>query len=364
MTIKTETLEPGERIINALRQLYQSYGYKQYKVSKFEEYDLYMENKKFLMSEQVLTFSDMNGKLMALKPDITLSIIKNTRDEDRIRKLCYNETVYRVPRNAYGFCEIMQTGLECIGQIDAYAAAEVLMLAARSLQEISRDYVLDVSDMGVISALLAEAELPEEAQRRILDAVGEKNQHGLGPVCAQYGVPENIETLLKTLISTYGPLDETLAKMEKLSLPAGCAEALAGLGEISGLLKLYGLENINLDFSVVNDMDYYNGLVFRGFIKGIPVGVLSGGRYDNLMIKMGKHSQAIGFAVYLDELERFMDTERKYDVDTLIIYDPEGDLTKAAAMAEELRAGGKTVRVQPENTEDLSAREVIYVNGR
>ncbi|MBQ3405011.1 MAG: ATP phosphoribosyltransferase regulatory subunit, partial [Oscillospiraceae bacterium] len=226
MTIKPETLGVGERMIIGLRQLYQSYGYKQYKVSKFEEYDLYMENKKFLMSEQVLTFSDMNGKLMALKPDITLSIIKNTRDDERLRKLCYNETVYRVPRNAYGFREIMQTGLECIGEIDAYAAAEVLMLAARSLEEISGDYVLDISDMGIISALLTQVQLPEDARREILVAVGEKNPHGLGLVCSHYGVSEKDEKLLSALISTYGPLEETLEKVEKLELPAACREVI------------------------------------------------------------------------------------------------------------------------------------------
>ncbi|MBQ3404803.1 MAG: ATP phosphoribosyltransferase regulatory subunit, partial [Oscillospiraceae bacterium] len=136
------------------------------------------------------------------------------------------------------------------------------------------------------------------------------------------------------------------------------------LREICGLLKLYNLGNLNLDFSVVNDMDYYNGLVFRGFIKGIPVGVLSGGRYDNLMIKMGKHSQAIGFAVYLDELERFMFARREYDVDTLILYDPAGDMARTVALAESCRAKGNTVRVQPEGTENIRAREVIHANGR
>ena len=70
-------LKKDEQAIFLLRKLYQNYGYQSYKMSRFEEYDLYVRNKDFLVSDQVITFSDKNGKLLALKPDVTLSIIKN-----------------------------------------------------------------------------------------------------------------------------------------------------------------------------------------------------------------------------------------------------------------------------------------------
>ena len=91
-------LRADERISMQLRQMYRQYGYLPYKVTQFEEYDLYMRNKRFLMSENVLAFSDMDGKLMAMKPDVTLSIIKNTSDSADMTKVCYAERVYRVPR--------------------------------------------------------------------------------------------------------------------------------------------------------------------------------------------------------------------------------------------------------------------------
>ena len=100
-----------ERVMHALRGLYQSYGYQPFKVNKFEEYDLYAQNKKFLTCQQVLTFSDTDGCLLALKPDVTLSIVKNTTDAPGLRKVFYNETVYRVPGDGEGFREIPQTGL-------------------------------------------------------------------------------------------------------------------------------------------------------------------------------------------------------------------------------------------------------------
>ena len=80
----------AERIALSLRDLYGRYGYRQYKMSKFEEYDLYARNKDFLISDSVITFTDTDGKLMALKPDVTLSIVNNSMDCPGIRKLYYH----------------------------------------------------------------------------------------------------------------------------------------------------------------------------------------------------------------------------------------------------------------------------------
>ena len=119
MTIDERTPKSAEQAVFALRELYGRYGYTQYKMSKFEEYDLYVRNKDFLVGDGVITFTDTDGKLMALKPDVTLSIVKNSKD-GVMQKVYYNENVYRISRSTHTFKEIMQTGLECIGDIDAY----------------------------------------------------------------------------------------------------------------------------------------------------------------------------------------------------------------------------------------------------
>ena len=84
-------------------------------------------------------------------------------------------------------------------------------------------------------------------------------------------------------------------------------------------------------------MDYYNGVIFQGFLPKIPFPVLSGGRYDNLPRKMGKEVGAIGFALYMGRLEQFFGQERQYDADVLLTYGPDADLVKLAAFAERLR---------------------------
>ncbi|MGN1081087.1 MAG: ATP phosphoribosyltransferase regulatory subunit [Acutalibacteraceae bacterium] len=356
-------LKTDEKIALKLRSLYRSYGYMRYKVNKFEEYDLYMQNKSFLTSEQILAFSDTNGKLMALKPDITLSIIKNTKDDETTKKLCYAENVYRVPKNSYGFREIMQTGLECIGKIDIYSMGEVLMLAAKSLEIIDKKYVLDISDMGIVSGILESEKLGADGCSEILKYISEKNLHGLAEACAKFSVSEKTEKLLKALITVYGPLESTVKKFENIGLPQHCGESLENLKQISELAKAYQIENVNLDFSVVNDMNYYNGIIFNGFISGIPSSVLSGGRYDLLMAKMGKSSGAIGFAVYLDQLEMLANLDSPYDFDTLIVYDGKTDPKLIAQTASKFVGFGKSVRVQRGTETSLKYRDIVRLDG-
>ena len=77
--MKTNKFNTVEEFCLSLKKLYEGFGYGQFKMAKFEEYGLYLENKNFLTGQSVITFTDPNGKLMALKPDVTLSIVKNTK---------------------------------------------------------------------------------------------------------------------------------------------------------------------------------------------------------------------------------------------------------------------------------------------
>ena len=163
-------LRREERIVFGLRALYSKYGYRPYRMSKFEEYDFYAENRSFLHSEAILTFTGLDGKLLALKPDVTLSIVKNTKgSRDAAERVYYNENVYRARKSAGEDKEIMQVGLEYIGEVDAYATLEVLLLAQKSLKAISDAYILDVSHMGFVAGLMEEVALPYAQQDRILD---------------------------------------------------------------------------------------------------------------------------------------------------------------------------------------------------
>ncbi len=306
MNIDINVLKNDEKAIFTLRTLYQKYGYKQYKMSKFEEYDLYVRNKDFLVSDNIITFTDTDGKLMALKPDVTLSIIKNTDDtKTSVQKVYYNENVYRVSKGTESYKEIMQTGLECIGNIDNSNIYEVIMLACESLKSISEDYVLDISHMGIVTEVIESLGVSLSTEKQLLMCIGEKNFDEIRKICQIEGVDSE---KLEKLISLYGDANKVLKELKEFIQSENTKQLETVVNEL--VKNGYG-DKIRIDFSVINDMSYYNGFVFKGFINGISAGVLSGGQYDNLMHKMRKNSKAIGFAVYIDMLERIDDSENK-----------------------------------------------------
>lgn len=289
-----------------LRKLYFESGYSQYKMSKFEEYELYVRNKDFLVSDNVITFTDTDGRLLALKPDVTLSIIKNNRDAgDGVKKLYYNENVYRVSRGTHSFREIMQVGLECIGNIGMSEIKEVLGLAVKSLRALSEDYVLEISHLDIVGALLEYFAFSDSAKREFYALLGQKNENGIAALVKRQGAPLLAEELLCGLAGLYGRPGSVTQGLEKYRV---CPEAIRAIDELleitTALTEDIPNADIFVDFSVVSDVKYYNGIAIKGFIDGVPTSVLSGGQYDSLMKRMKRDARAIGFAVYLDELDR------------------------------------------------------------
>ncbi len=353
-------LKNDERAIYALRALYRQYGYLPFKMGKFEEYDLYVRNKDFLISDRIITFNDTNGKLMALKPDVTLSIIKNGEDTVGVKqKVYYNENVYRVSGATHQYKEIMQTGLECIGDIDMYDIFEAVSLAAASLELISPDYVLDVSHLGVLSALLDESSEDEAFRREATACIAAKNPHDLMRVCADYGVAADKAQTLAAFVGIYGDMPSVIARLAPLCTGTAAKAALEDLRALYILLAdTPYAAHVRFDFSIVNDMNYYNGIVFKGFLAGICEGVLAGGQYDKLMQKMGRRSGAVGFALYLDLLEDLATAAREYDVDMLVLYDA---ATSPKTLADKVRtfvATGRSVSAQRAVPPALRAREI------
>jgi len=297
VTIDSDILSNEEKISFALRSLYHKKGYAPYRMGKFEDYELYMKNKDFLPSRELISFTDTNGRLKALKPDVTLSIVRSARtDQGTVRKLYYDENVYRVSESSRCFKEIRQAGLECIGDLDEGCMAEVLGLAQESLRLISDESVLSVSHLGIVSGLLESLQLDGETRRQALGLIAGKNLHELRQLLRERGV-SGAEELL-TLASLSGTAEELLPRLRALSCAPECVEEL---GRVTASLDK---ARLRLDFSILGDMRYYNGIAFQGYVRGVPSGVLSGGQYDGLLHRMGKPGKAIGFACYLDKLER------------------------------------------------------------
>lgn len=384
--MKTElnqTLKKEDINMLSLRHLYEHFGYVHYKMNKFEEYDLYAENKDFLAGDKIITFTDTNGKLLALKPDVTLSIVKNYNDVPGVvRKVYYNENIYRTSKSTKTYKEIMQMGLECIGDLDIYQIAEVLILAAASLSVLSEGasggdtgsnsgsgrYILDVSHMGLIRGFLDELNLRPKHEEMFLSLLRKKNRHGIMTLFDSIGVDEELRETSITLASTYGSPESVLKTLETVSLNETMDKAVDELSVICSILADRDLDGVHLDFSLVNDMSYYNGVMFRGYIEGIPSGVLSGGQYDELLEKMDKRtssdSGAIGFAINMDLINNFEDVQDEYDVDILLLYgqaaaSDDFDPADLAEKVSDLISRGYSVQAQKTFPERLKYKKLM-----
>ena len=358
--MQEQTLSFGEKMTFSLRSLYEQYGYARFKMSKFEEYDLYARNKDFLISDSIITFTDTNGRLMALKPDVTLSIVKNSKDiPGTVQKLYYNENVYRVAKGGHSFREILQVGLECLGDIDEYCICEVLMLAAKSLSSISEDCVLDISHLGFLSEVMDNMGIPAGSKTAVLNCIGEKNRHELAALCQELGVDENNARQLMELAALRGTPDKILPRL-KAQYPQ--AASLVQLDEICTALADCDVA-MCIDFSVVDNIHYYNGIIFKGFVEGIADSVLSGGQYDKLMLKLKRRSGAIGFAVYMDQLERLEKKQNPFDVDVVLLYDKNTPVAVIRGQVAALTEQGKTVTVQPGVPENIKYKQLLKLQG-
>ena len=335
-------------------------------MGKFEEYDFYTENRDFLADGQIITFTDLSGKLMALKPDVTMSIVKNTRATAKIpEKLYYTESVYRMSREIREYKEIFQIGLEYIGEVTRYTNIEIINLALKSLACIEQVYVLDVSHMGFLTGLFDSITAPAEAKKALLRCIESKNTHELNRLLAQYRIEETQRRRLLALAGISGDMGESLKDARQLVVNITMQAAMEELQSLYDVFKQSGDAGaLRLDFSITSDSKYYNGLMFRGYVKSVPRAVLSGGRYDHLLMRMGKPElQAIGFAIYFDEVERYLKLPVHTGYDVVILYNENTDLYMLHCVVEEFVSLGKLVCVADEMPENADGAKLYRLDG-
>lgn len=328
---------------NRLEALCRKFGYAPYKMSRFEEYELYVRNKDFLQSDRVITFSGADGRLLAMKPDVTLSIVKNAPEAPgAVRKVHYRENVYRQDRDSGGFREILQAGVECVGDVGCYEAAEVVYLAAKSLAALGNGTILSLSHVGLIRQALEKSGLPQKQWKQALDCLRQKREQELRALCRENGADEALPLVLLRA--------RTAADLEMLEGCEACEE-------LRRTLQLLDPDQVRLDFSLGNDMKYYSGLVFQGYVRGVPASVLSGGQYDRLLSHMGKKAKAIGFAVYLDRLPESQDN---WDVDTLLLV---GDADPGEILAAVEALPGAVLAAKCEPADRVWKRRAVLEQG-
>lgn len=227
-------------------------------------------------------------------------------------------------------------GLECIGAVDDGITAQAVSLAGKSLALAGRDFVLEASHMGFVTGLLDAVGAPEAARPRLLGCIRDRNRHELRAAAEEAGLSRQGADALCRLDALAGDWETVLAQAEPVALNAAMGAALGELRTLCAALESQG-QKLRLDLSLVNNMEYYNGLVLQGYVAGLPRAVLKGGRYDPLAEQFRPGAKAIGFALYLDELDRLSEAAS-----------PEGEKTMLNVALPKGRLGDKVYHLLAE----------------
>lgn len=298
---KKELFTDKEILSFKLRELFSDQGYSLYKMNTFEPYSFYLENMDFLSSQDILYFADKDGTLMALKPDITLSIVRNLDTSLDKHKLYYSEHVYRVPRASDKFREILQFGVEVIGRLSDEDLFNLIYLAAESLLIIDDNPILLISDNSIFQKLIEKAGL-ERLRDKIFAAFQNKNLMLLEEIL-ENNREEKYIPVFSSLLSLFQPLDRGITELESILEDEIFREDIDYLKNLQEYLAKRDLQtSVFLDFSVPEGLKYYDKISFVGLVRGVSSEILRGGEYSNLVKAKEKSYLASGFAIYLEKL--------------------------------------------------------------
>ena len=356
-----KNMSKKDLVLLNIRKMYDSYGYKKISLPSFEEYDLYNENKDFI-DRNVLTVMSPNGKLLALRPDITLSVAKKVSKDQSLKysKIYYQENTYNLTKYV-GYEEDEQLGIELIGKESTFLDFEIINLAVKSLDIINKKSMIVLSHAGFISSIFENFDLEYETKEQILDCINRKNSHDIQKILKRNEhISENVKKLIYKIPELSGNLENIEKELLKYEINVNTKKILSELKQLNSLLmKFYKKSKIIFDFSVVKNLNYYNGIILQGYIEGFPNVILTGGRYDKLFEKFGVDTGAVGFAILTDGLKGYYKDTDKKDFEVLIAYD-NSDFEKLVEIVNDFQKKG--LRVRTENIEDLGKSDFEIFN--
>ena len=288
-----------------LRRMFEAYGYSEVITPGLEFYDVFTLKTRYFAQESMYKLSDAKGRLMVLRPDSTMPIARlaSTRLKDELYplKLFYNQNIFRInPKNSGRDDEITQSGIEIIGGNPKRADMEALNLATEVLKTCAvDDFRLEIGDSAIFKALISKVTNDYDEIEEIRSYIENKNFPELRSALKKYR--QCAETAaLEALPGLFGGA-EVFEKAEDVLKKTDTDSIVNELKRVYAYLSELGVsDKITIDLGLVNKANYYTGIVFRGYIQGYGMSVLSGGRYDTLIGDFGLDIPATGFAVNIN----------------------------------------------------------------
>ncbi len=333
----TNKEEMKRRILNVFR----SYGYAIVETPLIEYYATYQNTFDSIKEEQLYKFMDDNGQILALRTDMTLPIARlcatklgNVKPPFRF---CYASNVYKVRQSFAGKRnEVTDCGIELIG-LDKQSDPEVVTCAIDTLEALGlKEYTFEIGNSDIFKQACALAGVDAEDRTILADLIDRKSMIDLKDFLSQKGFEGKVSGFFRSLPLANG--ENALAESRKICFDEKLVNVISQLEKLqSDLLLLKPKAKISFDLGKVPHLNYYTGIIFEAFIPGIGTSILSGGRYDTLLQKLGRDLPACGFGIKLDyllEKEQFQQPACRK-----LLY-PADRIVEALMHAEELRKEG------------------------
>lgn len=291
------------------RKTFSDYGYKMVQTPTFEYFDVYhtaTPNK----AESMFKFFDINGRMLALRPDFTTSIARlaatKAVSEEPPLRLAYCGSTFR---NDEAFSqarqrEFSQAGIELIGSDHPQADAEVIRVVIETLIASGmHHFQIDIGQVGYFMEIAKQAKLSVQQADLLRSLINDKDFVAIDQFLETLDIPDTLKRIFAGMPTQFGQVSVIQEAMNQEGIGDGAKKALKNLEQIYLLLKEQSIDQyISIDLGMVPHLDYYTGMIFKGFAHGVGFPICSGGRYDTLMEKFGRELPATGAAIGIERL--------------------------------------------------------------
>lgn len=359
------------------------YGYQNIETPTFEFFDIFNKERGSVVSKEMFKFFDRDNNTLVLRPDMTPAIArcvaKYFMDEDMPLRLCYLERTFINNTSYQGrLKEATQTGAEMIGDDSSGADAEMIAMVIDSLKSVGlQEFQVELGQVEFFRGLVEEAGMDDETQETLRELIENKNYFGVEELILAQPMPEDLKKVFLKLPELFGSLEQIkLAKT--LTTNPRALHAIDRLEKVQVILDSYGLADyVSYDLGMLSKYQYYTGIILKAYTYGTGDYIVTGGRYDKLLVQFGKDTPAVGFAIVIDQLLLAL-SRQKIElaiemVNTMVLYDISAQ-TKAVKLAMHFRSipmpvqlirksSKKTVDVYREFAHRSGIRNVLYVSG-
>lgn len=298
-----------------VRQSLEDRGYSEVITPAIEYYDVFAQANPAVGQENMLKIVDRAGRICVARPDNTTPIarIAATRLEgaELPVRLYYSQKVFRSIAEGHGHkSEFLQVGAELIGSDGLEADLDILTAAFSALEQAEAgSFRIELGHAEIYKALIEALGVDEQTAEDIRRLIENKSFAALGDALAPYQGSAAYQALC-AMPQLFGGV-EVLDQVEHMTGNMRVLAAVAYLRRVYTALEQAGFgESVIIDLGLVHEMDYYTGIMFRGYLGGAGAAILAGGRYNALCAKFGRDLPAAGFGI---DVERIAETGSEAD---------------------------------------------------